>query len=163
MAESIFRKESLDRVSSPEQLYDYIKVSNPGIWIVLSAILLLLAAGAFWIATASIPTTVSVNAVEESPGRYVSYLPYGIALDITAGMNALVGGKQGKVIRVAETPESRQEAARALRSDYKAYALGLTDWNIRVEIQAPAVQNPAGVTAVTITKASVRPFSFLFN
>ncbi|GHV76059.1 hypothetical protein AGMMS49942_08800 [Spirochaetia bacterium] len=45
MAESIFRRESLDHVSSPEQLYDYIRVSNPPMWVVLAAILLLLVAG----------------------------------------------------------------------------------------------------------------------
>lgn len=30
MSDQIFRKKSLDRISSPEQLNDYIRVANPG-------------------------------------------------------------------------------------------------------------------------------------
>ena len=40
---SLFRKETLDRISSPEQLTDYLRVTNPGIWVVLAAVILLLA------------------------------------------------------------------------------------------------------------------------
>ena len=39
-AASPFRQESLDRAKSPEQLDDYIRVSNPGVWMVLGAVLL---------------------------------------------------------------------------------------------------------------------------
>ena len=35
MSDQIFRKKSLDRISSPEQLNDYIRVANPGIWMIL--------------------------------------------------------------------------------------------------------------------------------
>lgn len=34
-----FQQNSLDKVNSPEQLNDYIRVSNPGIFIVLVAVL----------------------------------------------------------------------------------------------------------------------------
>ena len=42
MEEQIFRKKSLDRLSSPEQLNDYLHVTSPGIWIVLGAVIFLL-------------------------------------------------------------------------------------------------------------------------
>lgn len=41
-AASPFRQESLDRAKSPEQLDDYIRVSNPGVWMVLGAVQILL-------------------------------------------------------------------------------------------------------------------------
>ena len=41
-AASPFRQESLDRAKSPEQLDDYIRVSNPGVWMVLGAVRFLL-------------------------------------------------------------------------------------------------------------------------
>ena len=44
-AASPFRQESLDRAKSPEQLDDYIRVSNPGVWMGRGAVLLLLLAG----------------------------------------------------------------------------------------------------------------------
>ena len=37
MSDQIFRKKSLDRISSPEQLNDYIRMANPGIWMILTA------------------------------------------------------------------------------------------------------------------------------
>lgn len=52
--QSIFRKTSIDRISSPERLNDYIKVSNPGVWIVLAAVAVLLAAALIWGCTAEI-------------------------------------------------------------------------------------------------------------
>ena len=42
MARNIFRKSSLDRVSNPEQLNDYIRVTNPGVWMIMCAVILLL-------------------------------------------------------------------------------------------------------------------------
>jgi len=41
MSDQIFRKKSLDRISSPEQLNDYIRVANPGIWMILAAVIIL--------------------------------------------------------------------------------------------------------------------------
>ncbi len=45
---SIFRKKSLDRVSSPEQLNDYIRVTTPSVWLVLLALVILLAGMLVW-------------------------------------------------------------------------------------------------------------------
>lgn len=39
---SIFREKSIDKVSSPESLNDYIKVTTPSVWIILIAIVTLL-------------------------------------------------------------------------------------------------------------------------
>lgn len=45
---SIFRQKSLDRVSSPEQLNDYIRVTKPSVWLVLLALIVLLAGLLIW-------------------------------------------------------------------------------------------------------------------
>ena len=49
MENSIFRKKSIERFSSPEQLNDYIRVSNPGVWLTLSAIIILLVGAGVWV------------------------------------------------------------------------------------------------------------------
>ncbi len=48
MNNSIFRQKSIDRVSSPEQLNDYIRVTSPRIWLVIAAVLFLIAGMIFW-------------------------------------------------------------------------------------------------------------------
>lgn len=45
---TIFRQKSIDRISSPEQLHDYIKVSSPSAWVVLTAIIVLLIGVLVW-------------------------------------------------------------------------------------------------------------------
>ncbi len=48
MVRHIFRQKSVDVVSSPEQLNDYMRVTSPGVWAVLTAILVLLAGVCVW-------------------------------------------------------------------------------------------------------------------
>ena len=48
MNQQLFRKKSVDKVSSPEQLNEYIRVANPGVWMVLAAIVILLAGVVVW-------------------------------------------------------------------------------------------------------------------
>ena len=36
------------RISSPEQVDDYIRVTTPGMWLLVAAILILLGAGIIW-------------------------------------------------------------------------------------------------------------------
>lgn len=42
MAKKLYRQKSLDQVSSPEELNDYIRVTRPSIWLILLALVLLL-------------------------------------------------------------------------------------------------------------------------
>ena len=58
---SIFRQESLDRVESPEQLDQYIRVSTPSAWIMVSALLIASASLLIWSFTGSLPQTITVK------------------------------------------------------------------------------------------------------
>ena len=57
MKQDIFRKKSLERIQSPEQIDDYVRVVTPGLWLVLAAITLLLIAGIMWAVTTRIEVT----------------------------------------------------------------------------------------------------------
>lgn len=46
---SIFRQTSLDRVSSPEQTDDYVRLPLPSYWLVLTAVVLLAAGAGIWL------------------------------------------------------------------------------------------------------------------
>ena len=59
---SIFRKKSMDQVSAPEQLNDYIRVTTPSVWLVLAVLILLLAGMITW----SILGTVEANKADGS-------------------------------------------------------------------------------------------------
>ena len=44
----LYRESSLDRIQSPEQLNDYLRVTNPSVWVLLTAVILLLAGLLVW-------------------------------------------------------------------------------------------------------------------
>ena len=45
---SIFRQQSQDRMSEPDRLDDYIKVTTPAVWMTVAVMLLLIVAGVVW-------------------------------------------------------------------------------------------------------------------
>ena len=61
--QSLFRKETMDRISSPEDLTDYLKVTNPGIWIVLVAVIILLGGIFVWSCVGVLETTSKATVV----------------------------------------------------------------------------------------------------
>ena len=65
MDESIYRKESLERITSPESLSDYLHVTSPTVWLILVAVILLLAGMLIWSSSAGIDSFVSGTAQVE--------------------------------------------------------------------------------------------------
>ena len=63
MKKDLFRKRSLESVSSPERLDEYIKVTHPGIWSVLIAFLAVVVAAVVWFAVGTIPDTLAIRGV----------------------------------------------------------------------------------------------------
>lgn len=61
----VFRQKSLETISSPEQLGDYLRVTNPGIWALLAAIILLLGGLFVWSAAGNLETLADGVAVVE--------------------------------------------------------------------------------------------------
>ena len=61
MQNSLFRKSSVARIASPEQLNDTMRVANPGVWMVLAAIIALLAGLLIASAVGTIETTVAAK------------------------------------------------------------------------------------------------------
>lgn len=98
---SFFRKKSLDRISSPEQLTDYLRVTNPGIWIFLAAVVVLLAGVFIWSAVGTLETTVQAKVIAQD--RLAQVAPAG-AEPLTVGMSLRVAGQEA-VILTAETDE----------------------------------------------------------
>ena len=59
MEESLFRKNSMEQITSPEQLNDYLRVTSPAVWVVLVAVILLLAGFLVWASFANIDSYVT--------------------------------------------------------------------------------------------------------
>ena len=91
MNQQLFRKSSIDRVSSPEQLNDYIRVTNPGVWLVLAAVVALLIGACVWGIFGRLDTTISVPA-EVTGGEARLFLEDGQQIDPSAPV--VIGGRK---------------------------------------------------------------------
>ena len=70
---SIFREKSMDKVSSPESLNDYIKVTTPSVWLVLIALVVLLLGILAWSIFGRVETHNADGSTEEvAPITYVT-------------------------------------------------------------------------------------------
>ena len=111
---SLFRKESMDRIQSPEQLSDYMRVTNPAMWAVLAAVIILLAGVLVWGASARIDSYAAGTAQVQDGAMVVVFDDAQQAGNVEAGMTVTVGEtaslitgvgvmEDGSVIAVAET------------------------------------------------------------
>ena len=99
--ESIFRKKTLERISSPEQLTDYLRITNPGVWVVMSAIIFLLLGLFFWTMTGTLQTKVDVKVNVEN--RTATIIP--VSSDTLVADMPLQINSNEYVIAYTETDE----------------------------------------------------------
>lgn len=60
---SLFREKTLERISSPEKLTEYLRVTNPGIWAVLGVVILLLGGLLLWSTIGTLETTADAKII----------------------------------------------------------------------------------------------------
>ncbi len=96
MENNLFRKKSLDHISSPEEMHDYMRVTSPRVWMLLSAILLLLGGFVFFIATANMESTYALKA-ENIQGFVSSVIPAADMDVVKLHMPIRMSGLKGEV------------------------------------------------------------------
>ena len=64
--QTLFRKKAMERISSPEDLTGYLRVTSPGMWIILAAVIALLVGVFAWSAVGTLETTVDATAIVRS-------------------------------------------------------------------------------------------------
>ena len=114
MEESVFREKSLRRITSPEELEEYLRVTSPTVWMVLAAVILLLVGVLIWSATSSIDSFATGTAQVENGVLRIAFDDEHIAQSVQTGMTVKVGetestisgvgtGSDGKLFATGET------------------------------------------------------------
>ena len=109
---NLFREKALQRISSPEKLTEYLRVTNPGIWIVLSAVILLLGGILIWAAIGTLETKADAKVIVEDHVAMVvtdgtARLKDGMPLRILSGdyiIAATTEDDYGRVYGITEVP-----------------------------------------------------------
>ena len=105
----IFRKKTIDNISSPEQLSDYLRVTNPGIWIILSAIVIMLTGFIVWSAVGTLETTADANAIVSNGIAKIAVMETG-QTEISTGMTVRIASENYIISEVAEDEYGRDIA-----------------------------------------------------
>ena len=101
--QSLFRKNSMDRISSPEQLTDYLRVTTPAVWVVMAAIILLLVGILIWASFAQIDSFAAGTAQVQDGQMIVVFDDVQQAKNVKAGMNVTVGDTSSVIRSVGST------------------------------------------------------------
>ena len=110
MENGLFRKKSLERISSPEALHDYMRVTSPRLWMLLGAIAALLAGFIVYASTATMENTVTIKvkvsqyelqADDQGNVEYITgieaRLPRSMKDQVDGGMTVRIGRDEVKI------------------------------------------------------------------
>ena len=157
MNDQLFRKKSVDKVSSPEQLTEYIRVANPGVWMVLAAIVILLAGVVVWGFIGHLDTTLDTAVVCEN-GESVIYAKEADIEKVKVGMTVRVDDKEYTVSEIPTEPKRVDDTM----SEYAVHLGGLTsgEWVYAVKVSGDFTD---GVHKAEIVIERISPISFILN
>ena len=97
------------RINSPEQIHDYIRVTNPGIWLILSAIIIFLLGLFTWIFTGTLE--ISFKSIIYRDGeKFYSSLTQDKFTRLKVGMPVRVSSNiTGEIIKLSRDKELQAE------------------------------------------------------
>lgn len=157
MENQIFRKKSVERVAPPEQLNDYVRVANPGVWLALAAVLALLVGACIWGVFGRLDTTLTAVAIAEK-GSISVYVKEADISSVEEGMTVTIADREYTVSSISAVPI----AVTAELGDYALHLGGLQvgEWVYTVVLAGELAD---GIYAADILIDSVSPMSFVFN
>ena len=157
MNNKLFRPKSVERISSPEQLNEYIRVSNPSVWMLLGAIVILLIGVCVWGVTGHLDTTLSVVAVGQD-NAVIAYVKEADAGMLRTGMEVTIGENKGSVAEIAAQPVQAQDVLSAYM--LHVGALQPDEWVYAAQLD---VECASGVHEAQVVTQRVSPMSFVLN
>lgn len=157
MNNSIFRKSSIDRLKSPEELNDYIRVANPSVWLLLGAVILVLLGVVVWGVFGTVESTLQTG-VQAEEERVICCVSETEVNRIQEGMLVRIGDKEGTVGKVADTPSEA--------SGQKSYLFHLSEiaagsFYYEVELEVDGLE--AGIYQGEIVLESISPITFVIH
>ena len=157
MSEGLFRKNSLDKISSPEQVNDYIKTSKMSVWVIFAVAALLLIGIAIWGIFGTIDISVGGVAVCEN-GSVTCYISEGDIQKIPDEASVCIKGENYKIGKISELPEPAEETL-------SPYGLHLASFSDNEWVYSASVDGDLedGIYKAEIVIESVSPVSLLMN
>lgn len=158
MQRSVFRQKSLEKISSPQQMNDYIRVSSPSVWMILAAVIVLLIGVCVWGVFGRLDTAVPTGGVC-TDGRLTVLIGEKDYDKITGDTIIAVDGIEYAMARVMDTPIQADDRI----APYAVHLADLSAGDWVYELYADAPELPDGVYAVSVITERIRPLDFVWN
>lgn len=158
MDKKIYRKKNVDKLSSPEELNDYIKVTNPGVRVILGAIIVLLIGVCVWGYFGKLETKITVLA-KSNESQTTLYVKESNIEKVKVEQNVYINKETYKISSISSEPFSISEGK---FSDYELHIgeLSVGEWVYEVNINTTLT---SGTYSAQIVVDSVSPYYFIFN
>ena len=135
MDQNLYRQKSIDRISSPEQLNDYLRVTNISVWLILVAVIILLVGFLIWSSVATIESYTDGSAQVQGGVMTIRFTDQQFAKNVEAGMPVKAGdtetvvrsvGRDGNGLIIAHADTVLTDGYYPVRVSYKqSQVLGL--------------------------------------
>lgn len=170
-SENLFRRESMDQLSRQTKTGPYVSATRLMPWMTLVAVLILVLSFLIWAFAGKLPVTVSCKGFAPNTGNecILFLTPQQMqTYETDQGDDVRVtqpngGILRGEVVGISDNPQSLQELADIIQSDwvYKEVATAEYNYYITVEVNSPLEREDL-VDAV-ITVDHVRPIFLMLN
>ena len=131
----LFRQKSLDRISEPDQLTDYLRVTKPAVWLLLAAILVLLVGLLVWSLTGNV--------------------------EITADGDAVIVDGQAKIMLADNEAYQLDKGMRVMIDDHAAMITSIEANEFGKPVGYASVNQSDGTYSVSIVVRTAHPFELL--
>ncbi len=158
MIDSVFRRKSMEKITSPEQINDYIRVSNPSVWMILAAVIVLLAGVCVWGMFGRLDTSVETGGIC-ADGHLTVYVAEKDFAKISKETILSVDGAEYAITGIADAPIQLDSST----DSYLIHLIGLSegDWVYALSVDIPGIRD--GVYTVSVITERVRPLDFVLN
>ena len=162
----IFRQKSIERIESPEAMDDYLRVTSPGVWLLLGVVVAFLIGVVCWGFLGRIDSTTKAAVIHDGED-VVCLVPQGALESAVENRTVTVDGKDYELMPDALIPEVISEETNVywiLAGNYTigdvVYRIPLTDAS---ELDDDGGIAGTGVQSGRIVTEKLTPISLLLN
>ena len=153
MENKVFREKSMDQISSTDELHDYMHVTSPKLWMILSVILVLIIGFIVYVSTVTMENSFDVPAVVEYADTNEDGIEDSMTITLVIPNRFQEVVKRGMGVRIGD--ETGTIAALLVVEDDDTQAV--------VFLDDEESKLPKGTYDATVVIESISPISFLLN
>ena len=172
---SVFKQYNTDRIESPEKLDRYIRTSNPSLWIIVIALLILSVSIMVWGFVGTLPKIYTAEGITRGGKSVYCYIPTTDASRSMIGCDVTItlpdgSTVDGKVSDISSVPYSANEMYAEIPKEWIVYQFFGEDgeYHMNVYMYKLEVETEEDIPEDCIVEASiitenVKPIVYLLN